>query len=220
MKYLFTILFFILGACIISFLKVIALDYPKISFTRRSHCDHCGRTLRWFEIIPIVGYFIVHGKCFRCKNQIDFRNSVEELGGGLLFIKLTLLNDYALLPFWLMLIVLAYSDYFYGYIYPIFYLLILPTLILNYQNIHLLIGSLVYLCLWLLSHKYRLGLGDVEVISLLALIVNLQTLSYVILLACFLCLVSYFFQQKKSYRFIPYLTVASGIIYMIFSFIC
>ena len=217
MKELLTILFFILGACIISFLKVIAYDYPNISFTRRSHCDYCGRILRWFEIIPIVGYFIVHGRCFSCKNQINFYNSLQETIGGILFTFLWINGDWYYIPLFIMLTILAFMDSYYGYVYPIFYLTILPTLFWEFSNLSFLTAVITFSVLWLLSRHYTFGLGDIEVLALLGLIIGPQKLILTILLACFLCLGVFLWQKKRSFRFIPYISIATGIIYLIFS---
>lgn len=215
MTFLLYFIFFILGACIISFLKVVAHDYPQLSLTRRSRCDHCNRILRWFEIIPIVGYFIVHGKCISCKMQIDFSNPLLELIGGLFFVLMIFQHDWNYLPIFIMLVLLGFTDHFYGYIYPIFYLLSLPTLFLV-KPLHLLTAVILYLSLFLLSKKFEFGLGDIEVIALLSLIFQFTTILQIVITACLLCLLSYLVKQKRSFRFIPYLTVATGLIYLIF----
>ncbi|KRN98246.1 hypothetical protein IV57_GL001246 [Companilactobacillus kimchiensis] len=217
MKFFLSIIFFILGACIISFLKVIAHDYPHLSVTRRSHCDHCRRILEWFEIIPIIGYFVVHGKCFSCKKQIDFFNPLQELLGGLFFSWIAHLDDWFYWPFFIMLILLGFMDYYYGYIYPIFYLLSLPTLILIYPRLHLTLALLTYLILFLLSKRYLFGLGDIEVLTIISLIFGYQLFLNIVILACLLCIGVYLTNKKRSFRFIPYLTTATGIIYLIFS---
>lgn len=213
MIYFLYLLFFILGACIISFLKVIAHDYPQISLIRRSHCDYCGRILRWFEIIPIIGYFIVHGKCISCKNQLDFKNSIFEFTGGLALCFFLYIDDFSYLPFFLMLIILGFSDSFFGYVYPIFYLLALPSLLLHFHHLHWLTALIIYLSLSLLHKKYPLGLGDIEVLTIIGLLFDLNSFLNILLLACSFCLVQYFWYKKRAFRFIPYLTWSTGIIY-------
>jgi len=208
---------FILGACTISFLKVIAHDYPQIDTTRRSHCDHCNRILRWYEIIPIVGYFIVNGKCIRCKNQIDFSNPLLELCGGLLFVITVHIGDWKYLPFFIMLIILGFTDYFYGYVYPIFYSLSIPTLILSFDHLFIWNGIIIYFVLLLLSKLTLLGLGDIETMSIIGILFDPTTFLKIILTACLLCFFTYLINKKRSFRFIPYLTVATGTIYLIFS---
>lgn len=210
-------IFFILGACTISFLKVLAFDYPQINANRRSHCDHCRRILRWYEIIPIIGYFIVHGKCYQCKKQLDFYNPIQELCGGLLFAFTIYCNDWYYLPLFIMLILLAFTDHYYGYIYPIFYLLSLPTILIVFTKLHPLPAILIYLTLLLLNRHYDLGLGDIEVMAIIGLIFGINMFLYIIMLSCLFCIVNFMYNKKRSFRFIPYLTVATGVIYLIFS---
>lgn len=218
MRFFLYFIFFILGACIISFLKVIAYDYPQLNVTRRSHCDHCNRILRWFEIIPIIGYFIVNGRCISCKKQINFWNPLQELCGGLWFLLIVYQQDYDWIFLFIMLVLLGFMDQFYGYIYPIFYLILLPAIWIDHLSLNYLVAIVVYFSLLLISRRWPLGLGDIEVMALLGLIIGLTKLLDIILVACLICLVAYFGKQKRSFRFIPYLTVATGIIYLIFSF--
>ena len=218
MKYLLYSTFFILGACIISFLKVIAHDYPQLDFTRRSHCDYCHRILRWYEIIPLMGYFIVHGKCLTCKKQIDFGNPLQEFFGGLTCVTLFYFHDLQLLPLVMMLVLSAYADVFYGYTYAAFYLICLPTVLLNYRHLHFGTAFLCYLLLILLSKDFELGLGDIEILSIIGLIMGTMLVLEIILLSCLLCLIRFCFNKKRSFRFIPYITIATGLIYLTFIF--
>ncbi|TGD23313.1 prepilin peptidase [Companilactobacillus suantsaicola] len=218
MEYLLQLLIFIFGACIISFLKVFAQDYPQIN-TRRSQCDYCHRILRWYEIIPILGYFIDNGKCSTCKNQINFLNPLQEFCGGLLILSSYYFNNLSYLPLILTLILLGFCDAFYGYVYPIFYLGFLPTIIWHFSGQHLLISLLVYLSLLLLSRNHLIGLGDVEIISILALVFNLELFLLIMILACLLCIGNFAVNKKRSFRFIPYLCIATGFVFVISSFL-
>jgi len=210
------LLVFILGACIISFLKVIAHDYPQISVMRRSHCDYCGRILRWFEILPIIGYFIVHGRCSSCKNQIDFGNPFWEFIGGLMFLAIILSGGFAFLPLFIMLIILGFTDAYYGYVYPLTYLIAFPTLFLT--PLHPVYALLTYLFLSVLSKRYPFGLGDIEVLTILCLFFGLTTTLWIMLLACLGCIINFLINKKRSFRFIPYIVTATGIVYLILSF--
>lgn len=216
LKYFLYFTIFILGACIISFLKVIAHDYPQINTTRRSHCDYCGRILRWYEIIPIAGYFITNGKCSSCKNQINFWHPIIEAIGALMFLLVVSLGDYKYLPLLIGLTILGFSDAEYGYVYPATYLIILPTILLS--PLHILNALLTYLILLLISRKYAFGLGDIEILAMLSLIFGLIITLWILTIACSMCIVTFLINKKRSFRFIPYLTFATGIVYLILSF--
>lgn len=62
----------VLGAAVGSFLMVVVDRYEVAEsiITGRSHCDTCKKTLRWWEMIPLLGWFIVQGKCPRCHAPI------------------------------------------------------------------------------------------------------------------------------------------------------
>lgn len=84
---------FVLGLAIGSFLNVVSLRYDGNRFVLdprviggRSHCPSCGRTLRWFELIPIVSFFIQGGRCRRCNVRISIQHPIVELVSGLLFV--------------------------------------------------------------------------------------------------------------------------------------
>ena len=42
----------------------------------RSHCDHCGETLKWDDLIPIVSYIFLRGKCRYCHTILISYNDV------------------------------------------------------------------------------------------------------------------------------------------------
>lgn len=47
----------------------------------RSACDHCGTSLLWFELVPVVSYILQRGKCRKCGHSIDRRIWIAELLG-------------------------------------------------------------------------------------------------------------------------------------------
>lgn len=71
----------LLGACIGSFLNVVAWRLPRQeSVVRpRSHCPHCGTTLRWFENIPVLSWLLLRGRCRHCGTAIAVRYPAVEL---------------------------------------------------------------------------------------------------------------------------------------------
>lgn len=83
---------FIIGLAFGSFLNVIASRYDPDKFLfnskslgGRSKCDHCHKTLRWFELIPLVSYILQLGKCRHCKARLSSGHPIGELTMGLLF---------------------------------------------------------------------------------------------------------------------------------------
>jgi len=81
------IMIFILGAIIGSFLNVCIYRIPinKKIITGRSKCTSCNREIRWFDLIPIISFFILKGKCRDCRSGINFRYAIVETLTGLIF---------------------------------------------------------------------------------------------------------------------------------------
>lgn len=46
----------------------------------RSACDGCGRTLHAAELVPLLGWLFVRGRCRHCGTAIDARHLTIELG--------------------------------------------------------------------------------------------------------------------------------------------
>lgn len=75
---------FMAGASIFSFLNVVIFRLPaKIPFTAgRSRCPSCGAQLRWYDMVPVLNWFYLRGKCRSCGGRISPRYpAVEALGG-------------------------------------------------------------------------------------------------------------------------------------------
>lgn len=77
---------FILGASIFSFVNVLIYRVPrKMPFgNERSVCPACGNVLKGYDMIPVLSWVILGGKCRFCGNRISVRYPlIELLGGGL-----------------------------------------------------------------------------------------------------------------------------------------
>jgi len=82
------IIFFIMGALIGSFLNVVILRLPQGEeiIKHRSHCPHCKKTLSWYELIPILSYIVLFGRCRNCGKKISSQYILVELSTALLFL--------------------------------------------------------------------------------------------------------------------------------------
>ena len=71
----------LLGACVGSFLNVVAWRLPRQeSIVRpRSHCPRCGTTLAWFENLPVLSWLVLRGRCRHCGAAISGRYPAVEL---------------------------------------------------------------------------------------------------------------------------------------------
>src|SRR3989344_2996532 len=84
---------FVFGVSAGSFLKVIADRYEEHLFLwdakiigGRSRCPLCNADLRWFELIPVISFFIQKGRCRRCRRRIGLQYPLVELISGLVFV--------------------------------------------------------------------------------------------------------------------------------------
>jgi prepilin signal peptidase PulO-like enzyme (type II secretory pathway) len=81
---------FVFGASIGSFLNVLGLRYSeKEGFSRamhgRSECPKCKKKLRWYELIPILSFFVQRGRCRGCSKKISWQYPIVEILSGAVF---------------------------------------------------------------------------------------------------------------------------------------
>ncbi|MGA2568900.1 MAG: prepilin peptidase [Terracidiphilus sp.] len=75
------------GLALGSFLNVCATRWPEDEkITKpRSHCRSCGRTLSWWENVPLVSWMALRGRCRTCHEWIGWRYPIAELSVGVLW---------------------------------------------------------------------------------------------------------------------------------------
>ena len=52
----------------------------------RSQCLHCSYTLRWYDLIPLVSWLSLKGRCRNCRAPIGYLEPLIELGVALYFV--------------------------------------------------------------------------------------------------------------------------------------
>lgn len=63
----------ILGLFLGSFLNVLIDRLPREeSIFGRSHCDTCKHKLSWYDLIPVMSFLQVKGKCRYCRTKFSF----------------------------------------------------------------------------------------------------------------------------------------------------
>lgn len=128
---IYFVLTFLLGASVGSFINVL-IDRTIAGenwVSGRSHCDNCGATLKWYDMIPVVSFLLYrrHSRC--CKAPLTYRYPIVEMLVGVLFVwwlavgfwffRLVMVPLSMVQPgFWLVtgtiLFILALADLFYG----------------------------------------------------------------------------------------------------------
>ena len=76
-----------LGLAIGSFLNVCIYRLPRGESVVNppSRCPSCGRSLRWFENVPVLGYLLLGGRCRTCRAVVSPMYPIVEAGTALLF---------------------------------------------------------------------------------------------------------------------------------------
>lgn len=89
--YLYMIIF-IMGTVFGSFYTLAVYRIPKkIDITHtHSFCPNCNHKLGFFELIPVLSYLILHGKCKKCGQKIRIRYFLLEILSGLTFLGLAI----------------------------------------------------------------------------------------------------------------------------------
>lgn len=84
------ILFGILGLLVGSFLNVCIYRIPKNEtvITTPSHCMKCGHRLTAIDLIPVLSFVFLRGKCRHCGDKISPRYAIVELLTSLTFVLL------------------------------------------------------------------------------------------------------------------------------------
>lgn len=191
------IIIFISGLCVGSFLNVLIDRLPREEsvIKGRSHCEKCKKELAWLDLIPLVSFLSLQGKCRYCRTRLSFYYPIIELTTGVLFVTtLYLLGGIRIydlrfmisLGYYLFitssLIVVFFTDLKYGIIPD---KVIVPAILISFLYLilntnylilpHLLsaLGAcLFFLILFLITKGKGMGFGDVKFAFLMGLVLG------------------------------------------------
>lgn len=120
------VLIFILGLVIGSFLNVCIYRIPRgesISFPP-SHCTDCKTQIKPYDLIPVISYLFLGGKCRHCGSKISIKYPALELFTAIIF--LLIYKQYGLsielikfLILAVFLIVIAFIDFYTQDVYAV-----------------------------------------------------------------------------------------------------
>lgn len=79
---------FLMGLAVGSFVNVLAFRIPRNEewVSTPSHCTSCGHRLAWYELVPLLSWLALRGRCRACKSPISWRYPAVELGHALLWL--------------------------------------------------------------------------------------------------------------------------------------
>ncbi len=180
---------FILGTIIGSFLNVIILRWNTGASIAvdRSRCFSCGKTLTWYELVPLFSFLVQGGKCRGCGSRISWQYPLVECVTGLLFAltawlfppltALAMATDALYFAAWSVLVIITVYDLrhkiipdTFSYLFALIGLAVLVLHVasggtLDWWNVAA--GPLLALplfLLWLVSGGRWMGLGDPKLV--------------------------------------------------------
>jgi len=232
MEFLFYVVVFIFGLIIGSFLNslIYRLEINESFLWSRSYCPHCKTILSWKDLIPILSFFILKGKCRYCRERISLQYPLVELATGILFLfpfflKLSSFID--LIFYWfifcVLIVIFVYDLKHYLIPEKLVYLAILFTLFYHLfkswtiNNLDLLFilnlifaifPSLFFLTIILISRETWMGWGDFQLSILMGLILGwpniLVALFFAFFIGFFVSLILILLKKKTMKSQIPF----------------
>jgi len=105
----------ILGGLWGSFANVCIYRLPlnKGVVSGRSYCPKCKKKITWKDNIPIISYFLLKGKCRKCKNPISSHYVLVEFLSILFFVIIYFLYGITLTTLLLMILSLSFIIIFF-----------------------------------------------------------------------------------------------------------
>jgi leader peptidase (prepilin peptidase)/N-methyltransferase len=61
------------------------LLHPRFFFSNRSRCPACAHVLAWYDLIPIISYIFLRGRCRTCNRHISILYPITELLTAVMF---------------------------------------------------------------------------------------------------------------------------------------
>lgn len=236
------ILLFFLGTILGSFYGVVGSRLPKNESIVKpnSHCEYCGKKLKWYELIPIFSFLFQKGRCSKCHKKLSYLYPISELLSGILFC----------LSFWrfgysysFLISIILSSLVVIIFVSDIQYMIILDSplvisiLIIFIGNWYLLgikqallsIGSglLSFLTMFLIGKlgdavfkKESLGGGDIKLSFLFGMILGFKMSIVALVLSTFLALpyavASLFMKEEHVVPFGPFLISALWLVFFFY----
>ena len=203
----------ILGALWGSFANVCIFRLPKEKgvVSGRSYCPKCKKKIVWYDNIPIISFFLLGGKCRKCKKSISIQYVIVEAINIVSFITIYYFFGISIITVLLMMLSLSFLIIFFidleHFIIPnvlTFPMMIvgflksfdpnLPSLFPNYINS--LIGGLFgYGVIWSIIYFYKqlrkkegMGFGDAKLLAVVGFWFGWISIPFVLFLSSVLAL--------------------------------
>ena len=228
------LIFFIFGLVFGSFFNVCIYRIPReenIAFPP-SHCANCNRELKAYELIPVISYLALGGRCRGCKQKISFIYPLIELITGFMFLGMYInfgisINTFKYIILFSILLIEAVIDiktkevyfsvsltgFLFGIIFSIIEIINGKPIIEGVLSI--LIPLIIVGIIYLLAKRFDgFGAGDLEVYLFIALylspiLMGLTILFSIILGGIFAIILLLMGKRKVLIPFVPFISVGA-----------
>lgn len=210
---------FLFGIVIGSFLNVCIYRIPENeSIVKvRSHCMSCGYQLKWYDLIPLVSWIALGGKCRKCKKRVSIQYPVIEALNGIGYVMIFCVNGFGtvntllvgilycfMFSALLALSVIDWRTYEIPFGFNVFiFCLGMARLVLDYSNwatyvIGFFAVSVLLELLLLASRGRAIGGGDVKLMAAAGLLLGWKRIIFAFAAGCILGAVIHVVRMKVS----------------------
>jgi len=189
-SWIIAIWFLLLGLGVGSFLNVVIdRSVSGKDLGGRSSCDFCNKKIYWYDLIPVLSYFFLLGKCRFCNKKLSIQYPLIEILTGVLymfvyivFFQAQLFHMISMLIIITVSIIIAVTDLKYQIIpdWAITTLFLIGILGSSNSLFYYFAGSLVgVFFLWIIHHLSNgtaMGYGDVKLIAAEGIVLSLPFL--------------------------------------------
>lgn len=193
-------------------------------FFPKSNCPRCSYKIKWWQNIPVLGFFLVRGKCYGCKEGISIEYPLIEIITTLMFF--TLFHFFGLSYYFLIYSTLGYlllihlitdikEKVLFDSITLLIFMILTSNLLITANHladvkINLFVSFSIYLLFYVFIYmyeklrgiEYSFGRGDIKLIAVLSVGLYIEQIMYFILLSAmlglFLFLILYIVKKKQT----------------------
>ena len=192
---------------------IVRLPEDKGVVSGRSNCPKCKKQINWYDNIPVISYFILNGKCRKCKKPISFQYVVVELLSIVSFVTIYLIYGFSFTTLLLIILSLGFIIIFFIDLkhfiipdvitFPLMALGFIKSFIPNldplfpYYVLSLIGGVFAYGIIWGIIFFYKqvkkkegMGLGDAKLLAVIGFWFGLDAVPFIIFLSSTIALIS------------------------------
>lgn len=212
---------FAAGSCYASFLITVGQRWAGLPCTgHRSQCPVCKKILRWWQLIPILGWLFQLGRCRNCNSPIGVLSTASELLCGTCFVTAASLSLTSLILMLITsscLLIMTATDWQARWIHPALITGLFPLAYFfcpTADQLSLIVtGGIAFPLVLAVITRY-LGAGDAEFIIVLFAVAGPFNGSAVLLVACLALLLSTLVYHQRKVPFIPWLSLGIAVVWL------